>query len=107
MLTSSSRGTRLAIAAAVEPTSLEGRMDVIEKDSRDFQTLVLSHFSRLEHQIRFGDEDTRRLMMVLHDQTTARVAVLAERLGELSRQVGALACEVRAERTQRKPPRKR
>jgi hypothetical protein len=91
----------------MEPTSLEGRMDVIEKGSRDYQTPVLSHFSRLEHQIRIGDEDTRRLMMVLHDQTTAKVAVLAERLGELSKQVGAVAREMRAGRTQRKPPPKR
>ncbi len=64
----------------MEPIDLEGRIAVLEKESRDFQTLVLSHFSRLEHQVRIGDDDTRRLMMMLHDQATAKIAVLAERL---------------------------
>jgi chromosome segregation ATPase len=80
MLPSSSRGTELAISSVMEPTDLEGRIAVLEKESRDFQTLVLSHFSRLEHQVRIGDDDTRRLMMMLHDQATAKIAVLAERL---------------------------
>ena len=57
---------------------LPERMDRVESQIVQLRTEMHDEFSAVRDEIRFGDEETRRLMRVLHEDVISRFALLQE-----------------------------
>ena len=56
--------------------ALEVRVTELDRQFQQFRVEVRDEFSSTREQIRDGDEGTRRLMRVLHEDLVARIALI-------------------------------
>ena len=64
---------------------LPERMTALESQIVQLRTEMRDEFSAMRHEINSGDEETRTLMRVLHEDVIQRIALLQEGKGRSKR----------------------
>lgn len=72
---------RVLAGVPTEVASLRSEFHEFRSEMREFQHVVANELTGVYQAIREGDDETRRLMLALHEQVMARFDVLERRSG--------------------------